>query len=265
QKSTSHNPRSTVGTVTEIYDYLRLLYARVGTPHCPRCDRLINPQTIDQMVDHVLALDEGTRIQILAPLVSGRKGEYQALFADLRKEGFARVRVDGEVVQLDEDITLDKNKKHSIDLVIDRLIVRPTIRSRLADSLSLALKWGKSVVVVDLLAEDKGTLRQLLFSEQFACAECNLSFAEISPRIFSFNSPYGACPDCHGLGCTFEVDPALVVPDPKKSLREGAIYPWAKTGNPYYQQILESLARHYKFKMDTPFEELSKSDRDVLL
>jgi len=265
QKSTSHNPRSTVGTVTEIYDYLRLLYARVGTPHCPRCDRLINPQTIDQMVDHVLALDEGTRIQILAPLVSGRKGEYQALFADLRKEGFARVRVDGEVVQLDEDIALDKNKKHSIDLVIDRLIVRPTIRSRLADSLSLALKWGKSVVVVDVLAEDRGTLRQLLFSEQFACAECNLSFAEISPRIFSFNSPYGACPDCHGLGCTFEVDPALVVPDPKKSLREGAIYPWAKTGNPYYQQILESVARHYKFKMDTPFEELSKSDRDVLL
>ena len=262
QKSTSHNPRSTVGTVTEIYDYLRLLLARCGTPHCPRCDRLINPQTIDQIVDQVLALDEGTKIQILAPLVSGRKGEYQALFSDLRKDGFVRVRVDGQVWGLDEEIALDKNKKHSIELVIDRLIVRPTIQSRLADSLSLGLKWGKSVVLVDVLG-DEG--KQMLFSEQFACASCNISFAEISPRIFSFNSPYGACPDCHGLGCTFEVDPQLVVPDPKKKLSEGAIYPWAKTGNPYYQQILQSLARHYKFSMDVPFEKLPEAGRQVIL
>ncbi|HEY9870192.1 MAG TPA: hypothetical protein V6D08_13580, partial [Candidatus Obscuribacterales bacterium] len=265
QKSTTHNPRSTVGTVTEIYDYLRLLYARVGTPHCPQCDRLINPQTIDQIVDQVLSLEESTKIQVLAPLVSGRKGEYQALFSDLRREGFARVRVDGEVFPLDEDISLDKNKKHSIDLVIDRLVVRQTIRSRLADSLSLALKWGKSVVVVEVLGEGNGGSRELVFSEQFACAACNISFAEISPRVFSFNSPYGACQSCHGLGCTFEIDPSLVVPDPSKSLREGAIYPWSKTGNPYYQQILESLARHYKFSMDTPFSKLAKHQRDVIL
>lgn len=265
QKSTSHNPRSTVGTVTEIYDYLRLLYARCGTPHCPQCDRLINPQTIDQIVDQVLSLPEGAKIQILAPLISGRKGEYQSLFQDLRKEGFVRVRIDGEVLPLEDEIQLDKNKKHNIELVIDRLIVRPTIQSRLADSLSLGLKWGKSNVLVDILDGGEGSGKQLLFSEKFACATCNISFAEISPRIFSFNSPYGACPDCHGLGCTFEVDPHLVVPDPKKSLEEGAIYPWAKTGNPYYEQILASVAKHYKFKMSTPFDKLTKAQQAVLL
>lgn len=260
QKSTSHNPRSTVGTVTEIYDYLRLLFARTGTPHCPKCDQLINPQTIDQIVDQVLELPEGTKIQILAPLVSGRKGEYQSLFNDLRKEGFARARIDGEVIQLEDEITLDKNKKHTIELVIDRLVVKQTIASRLADSLSLALKWGKSVVLVDVLDEK----RQLMFSEQFACANCNISFSEIAPRSFSFNSPYGACAECHGLGFSYEIDPKLIVPDAKKTLREGAIYPWAKTGNKYYQQILESLAKHYKFNMDVPFEELNVKHRHAL-
>ncbi len=265
QKSTSHNPRSTVGTVTEIYDYLRLLYARCGTPHCPQCDRLINPQTIDQIVDGVLALPEGTKIQILAPLISGRKGEYQSLFQDLRKEGFVRVRIDGVVHQLEDDIELDKQKKHTIELVIDRLVVRATIQSRLADSLSLGLKWGKSNILVDLVDAPDGAKQELLFSEKFACANCNISFAEISPRIFSFNSPYGACPDCHGLGSVFEVDPSLVVPDAKKTLAEGAIYPWAKTGNPYYDQILSSLAKHYKFKTDVPFEKLPKAAQDVIL
>lgn len=265
QKSTSHNPRSTVGTVTEIYDYLRLLYARCGTPHCPQCDRLINPQTIDQIVDGVLALPEGTKIQILAPLVSGRKGEYQSLFQDLRKEGFVRVRVDGTVHALEDEIELDKQKKHTIELVIDRLVVRANIQSRLADSLSLGLKWGKSNILVDLVDAQEGEKKELLFSEKFACANCNISFAEISPRIFSFNSPYGACPDCHGLGSVFEVDPSLVVPDPKKTLAEGAIYPWAKTGNPYYDQILSSLAKHYKFKMDVPFEKLTKAAQTVIL
>lgn len=270
QKSTSHNPRSTVGTVTEIYDYLRLLYARCGTPHCPQCDRLINPQTIDQIVDQVLSLEEGTKIQILAPLISGRKGEYQSLFEELRKEGFVRLRVDGQVHNLEDDIELDKNKKHNIDLVIDRLVVRPSVQSRLADSISLGLKWGKSNVLIDLVditpeqAQD-GKRKELLFSEQFACASCNISFAEISPRIFSFNSPYGACPECHGLGSSFEVDPHLVVPDKKKTLEEGAIYPWAKTGNAYYEQILGSLSRHYKFKMDIPFEKLSKAHQAVIL
>jgi excinuclease ABC subunit A len=281
QKSTSHNPRSTVGTVTEIYDYLRLLFARIGTPHCPKCGLLINPQTIDQIVDQVLAMPEGSKIQILAPLVSGRKGEYQSLFQDLRKEGFVRVRIDDEIVSLEDDFTLDKNKKHDIELVIDRLIVKASIQSRLADSLALGLKWGKSNVLVDCLdtyaqsdssgsdsqvkesANVKG--RQMLFSENFACANCNISFAEISPRIFSFNSPYGACPDCHGLGCTFEVDPNLVVPDSKKALDEGAIWPWAKTGNPYYEQILESVAKHYKFAMDVPFAKLSKTNQNIVL
>jgi excinuclease ABC subunit A len=277
QKSTSHNPRSTVGTVTEIYDYLRLLFARVGIPHCPICDRLINPQTIDQIVDQVLALKEGTKIQIIAPLVSGRKGEHQALLSELRKEGFVRVRVDGEVFALEDDIELEKTKKHTIELIIDRLVVRPSIQSRLADSLALGLKWGKSIVLVDVLGDTKdedgdkaqednsAKGKQLLFSEKFACGNCNVSFAEISPRIFSFNSPYGACPDCHGLGCTFEVDPSLVVPDPKKSLSEGAIYPWAKTGNVYYDQILASVAKHYKFSVDTPFNKLTKAQQGVVL
>lgn len=270
QKSTSHNPRSTVGTVTEIYDFLRLLFARIGTPYCPQCGQLINPQTIDQIVDQVLSLEEGTKIQILAPLISGRKGEYQSLFAELRKEGFARVRVDGKVINLEdeEELVLDKNKKHSIELVIDRLVVRDSIQTRLADSLSLGLQWGKSVVLVDVLSASEHNYsgpNPILFSEKFACGSCNVSFAEISPRIFSFNSPYGACPECHGLGCTFEIDSHLVVPDPSKSLREGALFPWSKSGNPYYQQILQSLAKHFKFSLDTPFADLSKKHQDVLL
>lgn len=330
QKSTSHNPRSTVGTVTEIYDYLRLLYARCGTPHCPECGRLINPQTIDQIVDQVLALGEGARIQILAPLVSGRKGEFQSLFADLRKDGFVRVRVDNEVMALEDDIVLDKNKKHSLELVIDRLIVKSSIQSRLADSLALGLKWGKSTVLVEVVEkqtadsevratvssapdvavakkkdeivikkgragakltsktgnsggsqaavhiEQEDTLapsdvatapskKEYLFSEKFACGVCNISFAEISPRIFSFNSPYGACAECHGLGSTFEVDPSLVVPDPTKSVENGAIYPWAKSGNVYYDQILNSLAKHYKFKVASPFGELTKAQQTAVL
>jgi excinuclease ABC subunit A len=212
----------------------------------------------------------------MAPLISGRKGEYQSLFQELRKEGFVRVRVDGQVLALEDDIELEKNKKHTIELVVDRLVVKPNVQSRLADSLSLGLKWGKSNVLVDVLGDNgsegaeggenaKTTRREMLFSENFACGNCNVSFAEISPRIFSFNSPYGACPDCHGLGCTFEVDPSLVVPDPKKSLNEGAIYPWAKTGNPYYLQILASVAKHYKFSPDTPFHKLTKAQQGVVL
>lgn len=270
QKSTSHNPRSTVGTVTEIYDYLRLLYARVGTPHCPQCGSIINPQTIDQIVDRVLSLKEGTRIQIMAPLVSGRKGEYQSLFDELRKEGFARVRVDREAIALEDDIQLDKNKKHTIELVVDRLSIKPSVQARLADSISLGLKWGKSTVLVGIVEKENvrsesEAPQELIFSEHFACAACNISFAEISPRIFSFNSPYGACADCHGLGATFEVDPRLVVPDPKKSLAEGAIYPWAKTGNDYYEQVLGSLAKHFKFKMIEPFAKLAKAHQDLVL
>jgi excinuclease ABC subunit A len=261
QKATSHNPRSTVGTVTEIYDYLRLLYARIGIPHCPKCKKEINPQTIDQIVDSILDLKESTKIQILAPIISGRKGEYSALLKDLGKEGFARVRVDGTVYHLEDDIEIDKNKKHNIDLVIDRIVVKASSRSRLADSVSLALKWGKSVVIVDILDEGK----QMTFSERFACADCNISFAEIEPRTFSFNSPYGACEDCHGLGFTYEVDPSLVVIDPSKSLSEGAIHPWARTGNSYYDQILASVAKHYKFSVNEPFNKLTKANQRAIL
>lgn len=264
QKSTSHNPRSTVGTVTEIYDYLRLLYARIGTPHCPQCEREINPQTIDQIVDRVLDMPQGTKLQILAPLISGRKGEYHSLFEELQKEGFVRVRVDGKVHQLEDEISIDKNKKHNIELVIDRLVLKDGIQSRLADSLSVGLKWGKSNVLVDIVSSEEPR-EPLLFSEKFACANCNISFAEISPRIFSFNSPYGACEECDGLGSRFEVDPSLVVPDSDKSLAEGAIYPWAKTGNPYYSQLLASVAKHYKFGLQTPFKKLSKKHQGVIL
>lgn len=264
QKSTSHNPRSTVGTVTEIYDYMRLLFARIGTPHCPKCQREINPQTIDQIVDQVLELPNKTKLQILAPLVSGRKGEYQSLFEDLKKEGFVRVRVNGKVFHLEDDIELDRQKKHNIDLVIDRLIIKDGIQSRLADSLQVGLKWGKSNVLIDVLSNPEGEPGELLFSEKFACASCGISFPEISPRVFSFNSPYGACEDCHGLGANFEVDPQLVVPDPTKSLSEGAIYPWAKTNNPYYDQILTSVAKHYKFSVNTPFKKLSKKHQGLI-
>ncbi|MDX2107398.1 MAG: excinuclease ABC subunit UvrA [Candidatus Melainabacteria bacterium] len=262
QKATSHNPRSTVGTVTEIYDYLRLLYARVGVPHCPKCGATINPQTIDQIVDHVLEFKDGTKLQILAPLISGRKGEYKELFQELKQEGFVRVRVDGKVHHLDDEIELDKQKKHSIELVVDRIVMKDGIRSRLADSLSVGLKWGKSSVLVDVLDNDD---EPLLFSEKFACAKCNISLSEISPRIFSFNSPYGACADCHGLGSTYEVDPSMVIPDPSKSLDEGAIYPWSKTGNPYYNQILTSVAKHYKFKISTPYCDLTEKQQEILL
>lgn len=268
QKSTSRNPRSTVGTVTEIYDYLRLLFARIGTPHCPNCRREINPQTIDQIVDQVLELQEGTKIQILAPLVTGRKGEYSSLFEELQKEGFVRVRVDSKIYHLEDDIELDRQKKHNIELVIDRLVIKDGIQSRLSDSLSVGLKWGKSNVLVDILPakgngkKEKG--KELLFSESFACARCGISFPEISPRVFSFNSPYGACLECDGLGSNYEVDPQLVVPDPNKSLSEGAIYPWAKTGNPYYDQILTSVAKHYKFDIRTPFKKLSKKNQGII-
>ena len=266
QKATSHNPRSTVGTVTEIYDFLRLLYARIGTAHCPQCGRTINPQTIDQIVDQVLNLPADNKIQILAPLISGRKGEYQALLEDLRQQGFARARIDGKVQPLDEPITIDKNKKHTIELVVDRLIIKSNMRSRLADSVALAAKCGHGSVLVDILPESgEETGKQMLFSEHYACVHCNISFAEITPRIFSFNSPYGACPHCHGLGYTAEVDAALVVPDHEKSLEDGAIYPWSKTGNPYYLQILASVAKHYKFSLQTPFHKLSRAQKDVIL
>lgn len=261
QKSTSNNPRSTVGTVTEIYDYLRLLYARIGTPHCPECGSEIKPQTIDEIVDKVMKLKEGTKIQIIAPIVRGKKGEFTSLIEELRQEGFVRLRVDGEIINIDEsDIDIQKNIKHTIDIVIDRIVVKESAKSRIADSSQIALQKANGLMIVDVIGE-----KEHIFSEKLACPKCNISFDELAPRIFSFNSPYGACPTCSGLGAHYEMNPDLIIPDKTKSLNNGVIYPWAKTGNSYYQEILSSVAKHYKIDMDKPFEELSKEHQDIIL
>ncbi len=261
QKTTSKNPRSTVGTVTEIYDYLRVLYARVGTPHCPQCGQVIAAQTVQQMVDRVLTLPGGSRIVVLAPIVRGRKGEYRKLFFDLRRQGYSRVRVNGAVRELTEEIELDKNKKHTIEVVVDRLVVKPTIAARLADSLETALKLADGVVVVE--PADSG--QAFVFSERLACARCGISFPEVSPRMFSFNNPYGACPECGGLGTRFELDPELLVPDPRKSLKEGALAPWAGRESVYFKQTLQILGRRRRFSLDTPWRELPKATRELVL
>ena len=259
QKSTSNNPRSTVGTVTEIYDYLRLLYARIGTPYCPECGALIQPQSVDEIVDKVLALPLGTKIQVMAPVVRGKKGEYSSLIKEFCAEGFIRVEVDGKIFNLDEDdIELVKTVKHDISLVIDRIVIKENIQSRLSEAVQTALEKA------DGLVEVKNGEEKLLFSEKLACPNCNLSFEELAPRIFSFNLPYGACSACNGLGFHFEVNVDLLVPDKKKSLREGAIYPWNKGGKTYYQDILACVAKHYGFSMDTPFEELSDEAKNII-
>jgi len=249
QKTTSRNPRSTVGTVTEVYDYIRLLFARVGTPHCPTCQKPISQQTVQQIVDQVAAMPEGTRIQVLAPLVRGRKGEYSRLFDEMARKGYVRARVDGEVRELEEDIRLDKQRKHHIEVVVDRLVIREGIQSRLADSLENALKLSEGLVLVQDVDGD-----EQLFSENFACADCGFSFEEISPRIFSFNSPYGACPECSGLGSKAEFSADLVIPYPELSLREGAVHPWS--GQNYYQQFLEAAAKAWGVDLDKPFKDL---------
>jgi len=261
QKTTSKNPRSTVGTVTEIYDYLRLLYARVGTPHCPECGREISQQTVDQIVDKVMELEEKTRIQVLAPVIRGRKGEYVKLLEDIKKMGFVRVRVDGEIMDVNEEIKLDKNKKHNLEIVVDRLIIKPGIEKRLADSIETALAHAEGIVLIDVLGKE-----ELLFSQNFACIQCGISLEELAPRMFSFNSPYGACPRCDGLGSNMEIDPDLVIPDKRKSLNDGAIEPWSgKRENGYYYQLLKAVADLYGFNMDTPVEELDDEIVEVLL
>lgn len=250
QKTASRNPRSTVGTVTEIYDYIRLLFARIGNPHCPTCHKPISQQTVQQIVDQVVSMPDQTRIQVLAPLVRGRKGEYSRLFEEMSRKGYVRVRVDGEVRELEEEIILDKQKKHSIEVVVDRLIIREGMQARLADSLENALKLSEGLV---LIQEIEG--KEQLFSENFACAECGFSFEELSPRIFSFNSPYGACPECSGLGSKSEFASELVIPYPELSLREGAVHPWS--GQNYYQQFLEAAAKAWGVDLDMPFKDLS--------
>ncbi|MCL5108871.1 MAG: excinuclease ABC subunit UvrA [Chloroflexi bacterium] len=270
QKGVSHNPRSTVGTVTEIYDYLRLLFARVGRPHCPKCGREISQQTVQQIVDSVLALPVGSRLMIMAPLVRDRKGEHQQLLEEMRKAGYVRVRVDGQIRDLSEDIDLDKNRKHTLEVVVDRLVVRaPSLdgvnedASRIADSVETALKLGAGVVLVAVQDGD-----ELLFSEHFACVHCGISVGEIAPRTFSFNSPHGACPTCTGLGTTLEIDPDLVIPNKELSLAEGAIQPWSRStgnGEGYFYQMAESAARHYGFSTQTPVAQLPPKALDVVL
>ncbi len=325
QKTTSKNPRSTVGTVTEIYDYLRVLFARVGVPHCPKCGRVISAQTVQQMVDRVLTLPAGTRLLVLAPVIRGRKGEYKKLFYDFQRQGYSRVRVNGTIRELGEDIDLDKNRKHTIEVVIDRLIVRDNLGPRLADSLETALRLADGIVQVEPIAggdpdgrtdgstggdnsgrrgatgsgEFGSTARRdvaraggsggsgtvppvkqsrasfnrptsgaepMVFSERLACADCGISFPEVSPRMFSFNNPYGACPECGGIGTRWEIDPERLVPNTARSLKAGALSPWAGTRETtYFRQTLQALAKRHKFSLDEPWSKLRKGARDVIL
>lgn len=267
QKTTRMNPRSTVGTVTEIYDYLRLLFARIGIPHCHKCGKEISQQTPGQIVDNILQEAEDTKIQILAPLIRDRKGEHQKVFEDLRNKGFVRVRVDGEVKNLESEIKLEKNFKHTIEVLVDRLKIRydRDFEARLVDSVETALELGEGLMIVLYGSEEDGD--EKIFSEDFACTECGINFEEISPRMFSFNSPHGACPECNGLGSKLEIDADLVVPDPGLSLNEGAILPWSKSKHRdnYYGQMLKAVSEHYGFSMDTPFKDLSQKNQDIIL
>lgn len=260
QKTTSHNPRSTVGTVTEIYDYLRLLYARAGRPHCPKCGKPITQQTVDQMIDKIMEQPERTKMLIMAQVVRGKKGEHKKIIEHIRREGYVRVRIDGEVHDISEDIQLEKNKKHTIDVVIDRLVVREGIEGRLADSLETALKLGNGVVYIQIVA---GEL--MMFSENFACVDCGISLPEITPRMFSFNNPYGACPVCMGLGSHREFDEHLVIPNKALSLGEGVFAPLSKNRNAYSMCVMDAVLKEYGYTLDTPWKDIDKSTQKLLL
>lgn len=260
QKTTSRNPRSTVGTVTEIYDYLRLLFARVGHPHCPKCGKPVNQQSLDQMLDQLLELPERTKLLIMAQAVRGKKGEHKKLLGHVRKEGYTRLRIDGEIMEAGEEIKLEKNKKHTIEVVIDRLIVRPEIRPRMAESMEAALKMGQGVAYVQIVDGE-----QLMFSQNFACEACGISLPEITPRMFSFNSPFGACPVCSGLGSQMEMDLALVLPDKSKTLAEGAIAPMSTNIKGYYMRQMDALVQKYGCTLDTPWQDMPKKLQQQLL
>ena len=283
QKTTSRNPRSTVGTVTEIYDYMRLLWARVGVPYSPATGLPIESQTVSQMVDRVLALPEGTRLYLLAPVVRGRKGEYRKELADYMKRGFQRVKIDGKFYEIADAPTLDKKFKHDLDVVVDRLVVRPDIATRLAESFETALRLADGLAVVEFAdapgaapqgeapgkksakIHDQSGPERLIFSEKFACPVSGFTIPEVEPRLFSFNNPFGACPACGGLGVEQHIDADLVIPDKDKTLRGGAIAPWAKSTSPYYIQTLQALGKHYKFTLDTKWKDLPKKTQDALL
>ena len=264
QKVSTRNPRSTVGTSTEIYDYLRLLWARVGTPHCPHCGKEIRRQTVDQIIDQILALPEGTRIQVMAPVVRGRKGEHTKVLEDARRGGFVRARVDGSLYELSESIPLEKNRKHHIDIVVDRLIVRPDIAGRLTDSVETASNLAGGLVTVNLLREEK----DVTFSQNYACDDCGVSIEELTPRLFSFNSPFGACPTCTGLGQQLKADPALIVPDGSRSILDGAITAtgWASIRSDGISRMyFEALSKKYHFSLSQPYDSLSDEVKDVIL
>ena len=267
QKTTKENPRSTVGTITEIYDYLRLLFARIGIPHCPKCGKEVSHQTVGQIADSIIEEGEGLKIHLLAPIVRDRKGEHKQIFEELSNKGFARVRVDGEIRGLDEDIKLAKTYKHSIDVVVDRLKIRKDVdfKRRLVDSLETATKFGEGLVTV--LFDNGDEEYEKKYSEQFACVDCGINFEELTPRMFSFNAPQGACPECNGIGSKMEIDPDLIVPNKLLSLNEGAIVPWSKSNKKenYYHQMLEAVANYFKFSMDLPFKDLTKEEQTIIL
>ncbi|WJP98322.1 excinuclease ABC subunit UvrA [Macrococcus bovicus] len=260
QKTTSNNPRSTVSTVTEIYDYLRLLFARIGTPYCPIHHIKIESQTIQQMVDRIMELPERTKIQVLAPVVTGRKGEHKKLIEDIGKKGYARLRIDGEMMEIGDEISLAKTSSHDIDVIIDRLVVKPNIESRLADSLQNALELAEGNVVIDVIGD-----KEMKFSENHACPKCGFSIDELEPRMFSFNSPFGACPSCDGLGTKLTVDLSLVIPDESVSLADGALVPWQPISSEYYPSLLRQTAKHFKIDMKKPFNKLTQKERDIIL
>ena len=264
QKTTSKNPRSTVGTVTEIYDYLRLLWARVGTPHCPKCGKEIQQQTIDQIIDQVLELPEATRIQVMAPVVRGKKGTHQKLLEDARKSGYVRCRVDGSLYDLTEEIELDKNKKHNIEIVVDRLVIKEDIARRLTDSVEVASNLAGGLVVINIVGED----RDIMFSQNYACEDCGISIEELSPRMFSFNNPFGACPTCTGLGSQLKVDPDIIIPNKELSILEGAITAsgWNNIkGDSISRMYFEALSKKYNFKLNTPVKDLPAEIMDIIL
>lgn len=260
QKTTSRNPRSTVGTVTEIYDYLRLLFARAGRPFCPKCGKPISQQTVEQMVDQLLALGDGARLSIMAPVVRGKKGEHQKVLEDIRKNGYVRVRVDGEIRDITEEIKLEKNKKHTIEVVVDRIVVREGVATRLADSIETSLKLGGGVLTVDV-----GGASELMFSQNFACVDCGISLPEIAPRMFSFNSPFGACPDCTGLGNNLEIDPPLVIPDPSKAFIDGVIAPLSKSSNSYFMCQLEAVLEKYGHTLYDTWEKTPDNLKEIIM
>ncbi|MCI9015560.1 MAG: excinuclease ABC subunit UvrA [Clostridia bacterium] len=263
QKTTSKNPRSTVGTVTEIYDYIRLLYARIGIPYCPKCGKRIEKQTIDQIIDNIMTLEEGTKIQVLAPIIRGRKGEFVKLITDFSKEGFVRARVDGQTIELTDDIKIDRNKKHNVEIIVDRLVIKPDIRNRLTESVEIALKHANNLVLIDVVGKE-----EKLFSGNYACPDCGISFEELSPRMFSFNNPFGACPSCTGIGYIMKIDEDLIIPDKNKTLYEGVKAFGASTmkkSETMAKMYFESIAKHYKVNINQPIKKLPKDFLDKIL